>query len=261
MRRRRAITITAAGRVATMVLAGAGCAGLQIPGAGILRPLMPRVEVAEVRLTGAPSNQQLAARLCVEYAPRLVCAVLGPVPSEEQMKFSFTTHLDVHNDNRFPLPLVEALTAFTAFPEASGQRNVGAVCLSMCEDPASCAQGNPNACRSDKPDIKGLGDFASATAGFLRALGTGQAGLDNLRVKTIPAAGQTRVSVGLELAPEMVLSLMRTLAGDAIAQARQARVPQFVIPYKTEGTLFMNVESFGRLSAPFGPHRSEWRLQ
>jgi len=238
-----------------------GCAGFQFPGASMLQPLMPRVDVADVALTGAPSNRLLAGYYCAQIAPRLICNLIGPVPGEDQLKFTFETHLDVHNQNPFPLPLVEALTGFTAFPQATAERNVGAVCLSMCDDPSSCAQGKPDACKSDKPDIKGLGDFASATAGFLRAVVTGQAGLDNLRVKTVPASGQNRIAVKLELAPEMVLGLLKTLAGDALAEVRQGRVPQFVIPYKAEGSLFMNIENFGRLAAPFGPHQNEWRLQ
>jgi len=247
----------------TLALGAGSCAGLQLPGGlgQVVKPLLPNITLADVRLVDAPSNRTLAAALCARVAPAPVCGIIGPVPRPDQIHFGFETHLDASNPNAFPLPVVEALTAFTAYPQAQGQANLGAVCLSFCEDPAHCPQNSAGACQSPEPTVKDADDYAGAVAGLLIGVLTGQVGLENLKVRTIPPSASTRMVVHLELGAEPVLGLMKTFAGQAIDDLKRGRIPQLSIPYKTEGSLFMNVERFGRLAAPFGPREGAFALR
>jgi hypothetical protein len=224
-------------------------------------PTPPTVAVAQVRLEHAPTNQMLAGYYCTQVAPAVVCGLIGPVPQQQDLQFVFAVDLDVTNTNAYDIPVVELLAAFTAFPDAQGQANLGAACLTFCDDPSNCPQNGPNACRSDQHDIRTLSDFAAATVGFLVAVAEGQESLSNLRVRTIPANGTTRATVRLRLDPNTVLSLLRTMSQDAITTIQSGRQPQFSIPYQFEGTVWINVEHFGRFAARIPPYRGTWNLQ
>jgi hypothetical protein len=224
-------------------------------------PVPPRVTVTGVRLAQAPSNQLLATYYCSQVAPAPVCGLLGPMPTSDQLRFVFDVDLSVRNDNAFPLPVVEMLSAFTAYPSGSGEQHLGAVCLSLCEDGASCPQDNPNACRSDSHDVRTIDDFARAAGSFLVAVADGQERFDNLRVRTVGPNGETHATVRLALAPEVAVSVIRTMSGDAINQIEQGRVPQFTVPYQFEGTVWVNVEHFGRIAAAIPAYRGTWTLQ
>jgi hypothetical protein len=232
----------------------------ETPGA-IKQPDPPRVTVAGVTLIAAPTNEQLTGYYCAQVANRTVCNFMGAeVPSQDQLKFVFDVNLDVQNPNAVPIPMVEALAAFTAFPDAQGQQNLGALCLSMCDDPASCPQNAADACNTQAPQIRTMQDFATAAAGFLFATATGQASFDNLKIKTIPANGTSRVTFRLELRPDSVLSLIKTVATDAIDQVKGGKVPTFSIPFQVEGTVWIQVEGFGRIAAPFPVFKHTWNL-
>jgi hypothetical protein len=264
---RRAPPFARAALIVALALPGAGCAEIlqqlqtnNAQGTGV-QPLPPHVNVASVRLVHAPSNQTLAAYYCTQVAPALVCGLFGPLPQPDDLRFRFDVDLDLTNPNGFPVPTVELLAAFTAYPQATGQQNLGAVCLSLCDDPTQCAQNGANACRSDQSDIRDANDFARATANFLVAVAEGQEHLENLRVRTIPANGQMRVTLHLELGADSVLALVRTLSNDAIQQLQRGQQPQFAIPYRVEGTVWINVEHFGRIAANVPAFEGTWNLQ
>lgn len=249
-------------------LHSAGCATLlqdlentTAQGASPTRPDPPRVTVAGVRLAHAPSNQTLAAYYCTQVAPPFVCGLFGPLPQMTDLRFQFAVDLELANPNAFPVPAVEVLAAFTAYPQATGQQNLGAVCLSLCDDPTQCPQNGPNACQSDQNDVHDANDFARAATGFLISVAEGQERLENLRVRTIPASGQIRATLHLELAPDAVLGLIRTLSDDAIQQLQHGQQPRFVIPYRVEGTVWITVEHFGRIAANVPGFEGTWALQ
>lgn len=248
--------------------AASGCADLQRL-ASVLndrnitqtaRPLPPRVTVSNLRLSQAPDNAMLAAYYCSTVAPGFVCGVFGRVPTRDEIRFVFEVDLDFRNENSFPLPVVEVLSAFTAYPEATGQQNLGAVCLTLCES-GDCPQNGPDACRSSDRDIRSIEDFGRATANFLLNLASGQERIENLRIRTIPPNGQTRATIRLQLNPDVVLSLIRTLGGDTLSQIQQGRTPQFTIPYQFEGSLWVNIEHFGRLAVSIPTFRGSWTLR
>jgi hypothetical protein len=190
-----------------------------------------------------------------------VCNLFVAVPAHDDLRFTFAIDLDVRNPNAIPIPVVEMLAAFTAFPAATGQQNLGAACLTFCADPNNCAQDAPNACHSDSRDIRSITDFAQAAARFLIAVADGEQRFDNLRLRTIPANGTARATVRLSLDVDTMLTVMRTLSQDAIQQITQGRIPAFAIPYRFEGTIWINVDNFGRFGASIPPYTGTWNLQ
>ncbi len=223
-------------------------------------PKPPRIVVADVGLGGHPSAQMVARALCPRLAPAPVCMILGGAPSAADLKITFAVQLDVTNENAFPLPLVEALVAFTAFPGAQGSQNLGAVCLSFCPEGGQCPP-RPDACTAGGPEIRTINDFAAASAGFLVGVATGQESVDNLKIRTLPANGTSRVTVALQLDPQQVLALLAQLASDAMAQVQRGQVPRFVIPYQVEGSAWVTIERFGKIAAGFGPFKGTWEIQ
>ena len=252
-------------RLAWIVLLAltSSCAALQQMGtAGTMAPPSPpRIVVAQVGLAGHPTAENVARALCPRFAPAPVCFVLGAAPTPAQLVITFAVQLDVTNPNSIPLPLVEALVAFTAFPGAQGTQNLGAVCLAFCNDPAGNCPPAPDACTGGGPEIRTINDFAMASAGFLVAVATGQEAVENLRIKTLAPNGTTRVTVALQLNPQQVLALLATLATDAVAQVKRAQVPRFVIPYQVEGSAWVTIERFGKIAAGFGPFTGTWEIQ
>ncbi len=249
----------------TATTATTGCAELlaqlsAVGPAAVQPPQPPRVDVANVRLIRSPTDRQLAGWYCTQVAPMLLCQLFGVVPPMSALQFSFDIDLDVHNPNPYPIPMVEILTAFSAWPGAQGQKNLGAVCLSLCDDGQSCSQGDPQACRSGGPDIRTMADFGMATVNFLLGVATGTTGIENLRVRMLPADGTGRVIVHLELGVSAVLDLVRKMAGDAIDVLRKGKQPHFAIPWRVEGTVWLRVEGFGRFGAGFGPRDGVWNL-
>jgi len=250
------------------VACGVGCAELQKTVGGLggpaggapMRPNPPKVAVKSVALTQYPSSQMLAAHFCTKVAPALVCSLLGSVPSRDQLKFIFGVDLDIENTASIPLPLVEMLAAFTAFPKATDQQNLGAVCVSLCQDPSQCAQGGAGGCRSDSKDIRSLQDFGRAAANFLFAVATGQERLENLKIRTLPAGAHAQVSIRLGLDPDTMISLVQKLTQDAVGQAQRGQQPSFSIPYRIEGTIWVNVEHFGRIAASIPAYEGTWNL-
>jgi hypothetical protein len=239
-----------------------GCAALGVAGSGsrVLDVDPPKVSIAAVRLAEMPSNRDLASYYCAQYLGPLICRAFGPVRTTEDLNFAFDVELELQNSNSVPLPLVQTLFAFTAFPEAQGQQNLGTVCLSFCEDPSNCKQ-DANACTSDDPEIRDVRDFANAAAGFLIATALGERRFSDLRVRTVPPNDRMRMVVRLGLDPVQVVGLLRELGSAEIDRIKKGQIPELTIPYEIEGTAWVSVESLGRLATGFGPAAGEWRLQ
>ena len=250
-----------------VLVALASCAqipGLAGPGSGPAvappPPSPPKIVVADVGLSAHPGPELIARAMCPRVAPGLVCMALGRAPSPAELKIGFAVQLDVTNPNAIPLPLVDALVAFTAYPGQQGGNNLGAVCVSFCDDGASCSP-RPDACTGGGPQIRTMNDFAAAAAGFLFAAATGQASPEDIKIKTIGPNQTMRVTVGLELDPMQVVALMARFASTAIDQVKRGQVPRFDIPYSIEGSAWVTVQGFGKLAAGFGPLQGVWEMQ
>jgi hypothetical protein len=249
--------------VSVVVVALASCAQLpSLAGPGTTPappPAPPKILVAGVGLAAHPGPDLIARALCPRIAPRLVCLALGGMPTPAELKIGFAIDLDITNPNAIPLPLVEALVAFTVYPGQQGASNLGAVCLSFCDDAASC-QPRADACTASGPQIRTMNDFAAASAGFLLATAAGRASPDDLKIKTIGPNQTMRVTVALELDPMQVVAIMSRFAGAAIDQVKQGQVPRFDLPYSLEGSAWVTVQGFGKIAAGFGPLQGVWEL-
>lgn len=244
-----------------LLMAGLGCATLGIGGASEApRVEPPKVSIAGVRLSHAPSNQEVASYYCAEHLGPLVCRAFGPVASTSDLQFAFDVELDFENPNPVPLPIAQSLFAFTAFPEAGTASNLGVVCLSFCEDPEHCKQ-DANACTSSDPGIRDITDFARATGDFLYALALGDRRLTDLGVRTIPANERTRMVVRLGVDGVQIVDLVAKLTKGDFDRIKHGNLPRLAIPYRVEGTAWVTVESFGRLATNFGPADGEWSLR
>jgi hypothetical protein len=247
--------------VGLLVIAGSGCATLGF-GSGN-KPLdvkAPAVSIAQVRLAEMPTNKELASYYCAQYLGPLICRAFGPVPSISDIHFAFDVELDFANQNAIPLPVVQSLVAFTAFPGETGVSNLGTVCLSFCEDPSNCDQ-DADACTSDDPEIRDANDFVGAATDFLFSVAQGKRDFSDLRVRTVPPNDQTRMVVRLGVDPIQMVDLIKKLAKGEIDRLKQGQLPQLAIPYQVEGTAWVAVESFGRLASGFGPATGQWKLR
>ncbi len=242
----------------------AGALGGQGGAAGgpIARPAPPTLLRTEVRLARHPSEQQLAAYYCAQAVsvPAIVspCRVFGPQPTREDLTFTFSVDLTLRNDNRIPLPTAEALLAFTAYPQATGQRNLGALCVSLRN--AEQVTDAPDGCRDPGAGIRTMADFGNAAARFLYNVASGQTRVQDVRIRTIPPGGEIHVVVSLGLDPVTTLALMRTMSESAIQSLQRGQQPHFTIPYQLEGSLWVEVENFGRFAVAIPQTRGEFDL-
>jgi hypothetical protein len=246
----------------------AGIPGMNGPGGAGPAP-RPVVSVSAVVLESQPTNQLLAAFYCHQYvtgALSLGCRVFGSTPTKEQLRFTFKVELEAKNPASIPMPVVSALIAFAAYPDSAAgtggaSQNLGAVCVSMCEDPSACPQV-ADACASDEPEIRSMNDFAGAAAGFLiNAALTGGASLETLRLPVVPAGGTLKFVAGLTLDIDQMLALLGRLGGDVAADVKAGRTPSFTIPWSVEGSVWVRFEGFGRIGAPFARQTGVWSLR
>jgi hypothetical protein len=264
-----ALSLALAGSLAGCEALGVPAGPLGVPLGGGRMPDPPQVRVADVRLVQSPTEVALGTALCAQLATEqrlpgaLLCGALaGGMPGREELTFAFEVELEIDNPNRVPLPLAQALVGFRAWPEqADVTESLGVVCVSLCEDPEACPSAGPDACRSADPEIRDLGDFASAAAGFLIAVARGDREVAELRLRTVPPRESVRAVLRLELDPERMLGLVRRLSSGAVADVRAGRAPSLEVPYELEGSVWVGVEGFGRLAAGFGPHRDAWRVR
>lgn len=68
-----------------------------------------------------------------------------------------------------------------------------------------------------------------------------------------------KVVVRFGLDPIQMLGLIRRLGKDELAQIKKGQIPKLDIPYETEATARVTVESLGRRSTSFGPAAAEAR--
>lgn len=261
-----------------MILLVSGCDALRsvrwpVRGRGtaqedVTRPTPPTVRMVETRLAHAPTNEQIGLHYCTVYASRspagalgaMACRVFGPLPTRADLQFRFQVEMEASNPGRVPLPMVEALVAFKAFPESNDSANLGAVCLSLCENPANCPQGGASACESTEPEIRDMDSFARAAVGFLVSVAVDQRRFEDLRIRTIQPSERIRFVAELSLDIDQTLSLIERTVRGAVDGAQRGQTPNIQIPYEVEGSVFVEVERFGRFAASFPAIAGNWDL-
>lgn len=246
-------------RHAVLALLASGCATFPSLTGAPVAPKPPRITVGKIGLAAYPRPEVIARALCPRMAASPLCGLLGPTPRAAELRVAFAVDLEVTNDAEIAVPLVEALVAFTAYPDEGGGK-LGAVCLAMCPDGANCPP-RADACSAGGPGLRTASDYAAAAAGFLVGVATGQEAIENLRVRTLAPHQSSRVTVTLELAPEELLALIERFARASLGGVAQGRLPAISLPYALEGTAWVNVDHFGKIGAGFGPVRGTWTLE
>lgn len=245
------------------------CAALDgILRTGSLQP--PEVSFREAVLVSAPSQRDLAAYYCPRVAQThlglggassfLCSQMFGRAPAANAMQVGFDLRFAVKNPNQVPLPVSEILTVVTAFPQASNQ-SLGALCLRLCapDDPGCSGGTDPNACRDASGDIRRLSDFPNAIANLLIAESVGGE-TGRFVGPQIIAGAAVDVVTRFSFLPEALLPAMEQLARQSVDELRAGREVTFAIPYKLEGTFFINAGALGRIAAGYGPATGTWVL-
>ncbi len=246
------------------VLALGGCSAVpKLPGGGTaaIKPNPPNISVSAVALVSAPSNSALAKYYCPSVANGLVCRALGSAPTLADLKFVFDLQLAVENPNQVALPAAEAMVAFTAYPQSQSSSNVGAVCVALCPEGETCGPPPQDGCTGGDQGLKSMADYAGAAVGFLANVALGNTTVSDVKVRTIGAGETAMVNVRLELNPEAMVNLIKNVAGDTLSSIKRGSMPTFQIPFKLEGTVWVNIEAFGKIAAGFGPHEDTWSLK
>ncbi len=230
-------------------------------GGGAIKPNPPNVSVGAVALVSAPSNSALAKFYCPSIANGLVCRALGSAPALADLKFVFDLELKVENPNQVPLPAAEAMVAFTAYPQATDAANVGAVCVALCPEGETCGPPPEDGCTGGDQGLKSMSDYAGAAVGFLANVALGNTTIADVKVRSIEPGATATVNVRLELNPEAMVNLIKNVAGDTLGSIKSGSMPTFEIPFKLDGTVWVNIEAFGKIAAGFGPHEDTWALK
>jgi hypothetical protein len=177
------------------------------------------------------------------------------------MRVSFDLRFRVHNPNNFPVPLAEILAAATVFPERT-QQSLGAVCVKLCaEGDATCTGGpDPDGCRASENDIRSLDDFQQAAQDFLLAQGLAllQGQPPSFVAPKIATTGDLTVVVRYSFGPVALLETLKQVAKQAVDQLKKGQSVTFHIPYRLEGTVWVDAGSFGRVAVSFGPASGTW---
>lgn len=258
--------------VAAVVAAGTshGCAAFnnfvaatQAAGGGLTPP---SVVYQGATLVQSPSQQRLAAYYCPEVVPppfgvvqgsALLCqGFFGARPSVAEMEVAFDLSFKVKNPNNIPLPLGDVLTAVTAFPAAANQR-LGAACVHLCAPGAVGCNPQPDAtsCQASSRDVRSLQDFEAAAVNFIVTRGIAAATGQPLSFTApqVSAASELDVVVRFSFGPGPLLETLRQLASQSVNELKAGRQISFAIPFNTEGTIWFDGGSFGRLAVGYGP--------
>jgi hypothetical protein len=231
-----------------------------------LAPSLPSLQYKQSNLVQSPSQQMMAGYYCPKVVPdafgipgsaALGCTVaFGSTPTTTQMQVGFKSDYTVKNPNNFPIPVAEMLTAVTVFPQATAQ-NLGAACVVFCaEGDTTCTgQPGPESCKSTDKDIKDVSDFATATTDLLIAngiqLAAGQK--PQFKLPEVNAESESNLSALFGFGPDPLLETLKQLAEQSVSQLASGQQITWAIPYRIEGTLWLNVGSLGKVAVGFGP--------
>ncbi len=258
----RAILCIGAGLV---VATGVGCESLTS-----LQAQMPTATYQDAKLVQAPSQQMMLQYYCPKVVhdpfgltPIACTTAFGDAPADSDMKVAFDLAFDVHNPNHFPIPVAEMLTAVTVFPNNNAQA-LGASCVVFCSarDPSCTGAPRPDSCTAKSTDLRSLGDFANATANLVIANGVALVEGQQLTFKMPEVAqdGDAVIHARLAFGVEPLSNALEQLLSQTVKQVSQLQSVTFEIPYRIEGTVWLDAGSLGRVAVGFGPVHGVWTL-
>jgi hypothetical protein len=234
---------------------------------------LPTVTYQGAALAQAPSQEMMAAYYCPQVVPpdpfglgltAAACAeAFGAAPPAPEMVVAFNLQFNVHNPNHFPIPVAEMLTAVTLFPGQSSQP-LGTSCVVFCSpDESGCTgQPGPDSCTAKSGDIRSIGDFTNATANLIVASGVslleGQA--PSFKMPEVVQDGEAAIEARFAFGADPMLQALEQLASQSVDQLADGTEPTFTIPYRIEGTVWLDVGSLGRVAVGFGPVDGTWTI-
>ncbi len=228
---------------------------------------LPTVAYKSAELVQSPSQGMMAAYYCPQVVSYplsiLACAPLGAAPSPSEMVVAFNLQFNVHNPNHFPIPVAEMLTAVTLFPGQSSQP-IGTSCVVFCspDEPGCTGQPGPDSCTAKEGDIRSIGDFTNATADLIVASGVSllQGQAPSFKMPEVVQDGEAAIEARLAFGADPMLQALEQLAYQSVDQLEAGQAPTFTIPYRIEGTLWLDVGSLGRVAVGFGPVDGSWTI-
>jgi hypothetical protein len=232
-------------------------------------PLLPSVKFKEAALIQSPSQQKMAAYYCPQVVPNpipgaaaVACGLsFGLAPGKDDMNVAFRLSYGVENPNRFPIPVAEMLTAVTIFPDQSHQ-DLGATCLVFCApgDTTCTGKPGPHSCQSRDEDIRSAEDFAQATTDLLISngvqLATGQT--PTFELPSVNAESEADIAALFSFGPDPMLEALKQLALQSVNQLASGQQVTFEVPYRLEGTVWLDVGSLGKVAVGYGPIEGTW---
>ncbi len=236
-----------------------------------VKPILPTVTYEEAVLVRSPSKTQMAAYYCPIVVPdpfgvpgsaAVACEVaFGAPPTQDQMTVGFELRFKVKNENKFPVPVAELLTAATVFPAKTNQ-NLGAACIAFCgkEQPDCDGKPKPDSCQSKQTDIKSMDDFKQAAVNVLIAKGIEyiEKGKVTFKAPEVVQDEEITIKARFEFGPTALLGVLKEVANQAVDQLKAGKDVEFRIPYRLEGTVWVDLGEFGRAAVGYGPASGEW---
>ena len=230
-------------------------------------PSAPQATVAASELTQHPTNAELTAHFCSALAPEgslsraaaTACRALGPAPSEDD--FAFATHVDVAltSSNPVSISVASVLLVVTAYPDSGDTANVGAVCITLCEEHATTCPQSEDACRATDESVHDLDD-AHATAGFLAAPALDGQRFRELERVIVRPHGSATLSIDLTIAAAPLLGVMQRVDSAPMGAIRAGHAPTFAIPYAIEGAVWIDSNGGARSAASIPRVTGTWDI-
>ena len=246
------------GSVLAIATAVAGCAD---PKASL-----PTVSYEGAALSQSPSQRTMAAYYCPRVVPDPLglCESFGAAPASQEMTVAFDLQFKLHNPNAFPIPVAEMLTAVTLFPGDTSQ-TLGASCVVFCSagDPSCTGQPGPESCKATSGDIRSIEDFGAAAANLLLASGVAlaQGETPGFAMPRVVQDGDANIQARFAFGVDPLLAALQRLAEQSVEQLAAFQVaPTFTIPYRIEGTVWLDVGSLGRVAIGLGPAEGSWTI-
>ncbi|MSQ83709.1 MAG: hypothetical protein EXR77_12630 [Myxococcales bacterium] len=235
-------------------------------------PLLPTVVYQEAVLVESPSKTMMAAYYCPTVVPQtiipgataLLCRqVFGDPPAAAAMRVSFDLRFTVKNPNQFPIPVAELLAAALVFPDKTNQ-SLGAACIAFCgsETVGCTGVAGPGACVSKSTDIKSIDDFKNAAANLLVAAGISLLNGEKptFVMPQVVKDAEVTVTARFTFGPQALLQVLYEIAKQSWQQLQNRQPIEFVIPYRIEGAVWLDVGSLGRVAAGYGPAAGTWTI-
>jgi hypothetical protein len=234
---------------------------------------MPTVTYQDAVLVESPSKGALAAYYCPQVVPdpfgvagasAVLCrGFFGSPPPAHAIRVSFDLHFVVKNPNHFPIPVAELLTAATVFPDKTNQ-GLGAACVAFCgaDQPGCTGTPGPDACVSHHADIKSLVDFQQKSVNLLLAAGISALNGEKptFIMPQVVQDGEILITARFTFGSVALLEVLKQVASQAVDQLYAGKAIEFTIPYRLEGTVWLDVGSLGRVELGWGPAPGVWTI-